>query len=176
MNKKKLMIISFMSLFLVGSLFAYTVIYENETAMSLSEARSNYLNSDNVSITPELMDYLIATSNAIAELEEKNNYGPQKTCHCNAGVVTNTITLPCEDTTCIIPSEKWNSADVNNDGEVNNVDYTIFNNDYGLDNCDLDNCYCDGTDMNMDGKVNLLDYTIFEREYGKLGLIIPDIN
>ena len=58
-------------------------------------------------------------------------------------------------------STAFKAGDLNDDNEINSLDYSLFVNKYGSDDA--------LADFNGDGEVNSLDYTIFLRNYGESG-------
>jgi hypothetical protein len=54
-------------------------------------------------------------------------------------------------------------ADYNDDSKVDGLDFIIFRNEWGRDDCDIAECECD---MNCDGKVDGLDFIIFRNNWG----------
>ncbi len=73
-----------------------------------------------------------------------NPKSPQKS---RANPITPPVTPPTEL-----------EGDINSDGVVNILDYTLLSNAFGTSNVDAD--------INNDGTVNILDYTILSNNFG----------
>lgn len=99
MNKK--LLVSIFGLLLVASIIGVSaqaiMDHRNANAQKLADARTAYLNSG-VEITPELMDFLVASSDAIAELNMKDSWTAQKKkYYCNAGISYVPIEVPTKE-------------------------------------------------------------------------------
>lgn len=84
----------------------------------------------------------------------------------------------CLNGACLSSNNTWcNGADINHDGEVNDIDKHILAQNYRRRNCYLSNNWCNGSDINRDGSANILDLALFARAMGDYspGCAVPPI-
>lgn len=57
------------------------------------------------------------------------------------------------------------SADLNDSGQVNWADFSVFASHWLDSNCNVENAYCDGADLDQNGQVNWADFSIFASQW-----------
>ena len=58
-------------------------------------------------------------------------------------------------------------SDINYDGKVNDLDFELFKENYGRDNCDNENEWCNNTDSDKDGKVSNWDWFLLRKNVNR---------
>jgi hypothetical protein len=65
-----------------------------------------------------------------------------------------------------VPGTIYNSADINTDGTVNFLDFSVLSSKYGQSGSVAT---LGRSDINTDGTVNFLDFSVLASNYGRVG-------
>lgn len=60
----------------------------------------------------------------------------------------------------------FNAGDINHDGTVDELDFSIMMSQWGQTGCSTTNSWCSGADLNKDGAVDELDFSILMANWG----------